>query len=94
MNEARLTYSILKEIERKNGKISAADYGIDPLKFRHYVMNLQKEGMLSNVHLGPDETLDFKKVEIQYSGMKYLADHFEWIMPYRNSLDRKAWIEL
>ena len=93
MNLERLQYSFIKELERKNTKICAADYGVDAARFQAFVYQLQKDGYISNVHLAPDSGLDLKKADITYTGMKYLAEHFEWIMPYRDAMDRKVWIE-
>lgn len=94
MNKERLQYSFIKELERKNFKICADDYGLDSAAFQQFVYRLQKDGYISGIHLVPNGGVDLSRAEITYAGMKFLAQHFEWIMPYRDALDRKAWIHL
>lgn len=94
MNQERLQYSFLKELEQKNFNICAEDYGLDRSVFQQFVYRLQKDGYVSGIHLAPESSVDLTKAEITYAGMKFLAEHFEWIMPYRDGLDRKQWLQL
>lgn len=98
MDERKIIYSILAEINKGKTELKAEDYGIAREEFGNIVEMIQDEGLIKGAAFsrarGKILITHLKTAKVTMKGISYLEDNNKWAKTYKGLKEIREWLQL
>lgn len=93
LNQLRVGYSVLREINVKNFIPCSSDYGITQIEFENFILFLEHKGYVERV-LRVNDKLSLNPARLTEKGIKLLENNKQYIETYPKRNGLKAWVQI